>query len=78
MHTSFIHIPLLVGFYSIITTELDLCMKLLLATSEVFNAMTFHTAAFWVLTPHSLEGGKQNFRLTVPPTSGLNPAKFIK
>jgi hypothetical protein len=53
-------------------------MKLLLATSEVFDAVTFHTAVFWVLIPLSLAGGKQNFRLTMPPTSGVNPAKFIK
>ena len=56
-------------------TELEFCMKLLLATSEVFNAVTFHTAVFWVLKPQSLAGGKQNFRITMPPTSALNPAK---
>jgi hypothetical protein len=67
-----------VGFYSITTTALEFFMKLLLATSEVFNVVTFHTAVFWVLISHSLAGGKQNFRLTVPPTSGLNPAMFIK
>jgi hypothetical protein len=49
-------------------------MKLLLATFEV----SFHSAVFWILIPHSMAGGKRNFRLTMPPTSGLNPAKFIK
>ena len=78
MLTSFIHCLLVVGFYSITTSELEFCMKLLLATSEVFNAVTLHTAVFWVVIPHSLVGGKQNFRLIMPPTSGLNPAKFIK
>jgi len=74
MRTSFIHILLVVGFYSITTTELEFCMKLLLATVEV----SFHSAVFWILIPHSMAGGMRNFRLTMPPTSGLNPAKFIK
>lgn len=49
MHTSFIHILLMVGFYNITTTQLEFCMKLLYATYEVFNAVTFHqqSSGFW-------------------------------
>jgi hypothetical protein len=53
-------------------------MKLLLATSEVFKAVAFHILVFWVLTPCILADVQQNFRLTMPPSSGLNPAKFMK